>query len=276
MCDVAGVANRAAGAQYCFMSRRVVVTLLLVALVASNAVGQTRTVTGIVLDSVTELPLGGAVIYVDGDVAEHRADSRGRFTLNLSRDDTMLVVRRIGFVPRQIAVAEALYPGPDLGPIYLRPVATQLDRLAVEVDDLRLYPHMKDFYRRKQSGAQGTFITREEVVAAPVRRTSELLRRNGGGKIRVECPPFNWNGRGGTRADPCGARSGRPGGRGNFTIDYCETTVFVDGRQSGLKIDEIPLLTIAGVEIYPGPATTPTVFDGGGCGVLAIWTTGAR
>ena len=43
-----------------------------------------------------------------------------------------------------------------------------------------------------------------------------------------------------------------------------------------VNVPDVPQDMIAGIEIYSGPATTPTAFGAGHCGVVAIWTTGAR
>ena len=50
-------------------------------------------------------------------------------------------------------------------------------------------------------------------------------------------------------------------------------TVYVDGMRSSLRVDEMPLSWIGGIEVYSGLATTPPGLGSGACGVIAIWTT---
>ncbi|MBI4502613.1 MAG: TonB-dependent receptor plug domain-containing protein [Gemmatimonadetes bacterium] len=235
-----------------------------------------RTVAGLVRDSISDRPLSGVLLYFDGRPDEYRSGSDGRFRIgNAALHDTVLVVRRVGYVPRRVSVP----PSPsaaavDVGTVFLRPVATELDRIAVEAEEVRLYPHLADFYRRKQQKLPGgTYITREDIQRSGVRRTSEMLQRSP--QIQLDCP----NQRLGD--DACVARNRRA--RNNPFVnrdpagaDKCEMDVFMDGQRSTQRPDEVPLFWIAGIEMYSGPATTPSVFGNGRCGVIAIWTVGAR
>ncbi|MBI4421897.1 MAG: carboxypeptidase regulatory-like domain-containing protein [Gemmatimonadetes bacterium] len=236
-----------------------------------------RTVAGLVRDSVSGRPLSGAVLYVASRRDEHRSGGDGRFRIeHTTPQDTVLIARRIGYVPRRIGVPHSVSATLiDVGEVYLRPVATELDRIAVEAEELRLYPHLADFYRRKQEELPGgEFITREDIQRSGARKTSETLRRSA--KIEMDCPNVRLG------DDACTARNRR--GRdirlgaqtGNWSFDRCEMDLYLDGLRSTLKVDEVPLYLIAAIEIYASGATTPTVFGRGRCGVIAIWTTGAR
>jgi hypothetical protein len=77
-----------------------------------------------------------------------------------------------------------------------------------------------------------------------------------------------------SRGNP--AEGGIAGAGGGWTFDRCEMEVLVDGRPTSLKLDEIPLWWIAGIEVHSSAATTPAEFGVARCGVIAIWTTGAR
>jgi hypothetical protein len=231
-----------------------------------------RSVTGVVVDSVSGRPLDGAVLYFTGGAREHYAGRGGRFTIeDVGPADTLLVVRRIGSVPARVRVAFSPSAAVvDLGTITLRPVATELDRIAVEAEEVNRYPQLADFYRRKTSGHPGQFITREDVQRSGVRKPSEMLRRSE--KVEIECPQDPVR-----SGDSCLARNRRgrdvrltPGG---WTFDRCEMDLYVDGQRSTLKVDEVPLEWIAAIEVYSGTATTPPAFGQSRCGVIAVWTT---
>jgi hypothetical protein len=157
----------------------------------------------------------------------------------------------------------------------------------VEAEEVERYPLLAAFYRRKQNSIGGTFITREDIERSASRRTSEMLRRVV--KIEMDCVSDRFG------ADNCLARNRRgriiraqsvsSGTRRNgvvvpddtatvdMGIDRCEMELYVDGMRSSLKVDEVPLNWIGGIEVYSGLATTPAGLGNGRCGVIAIWTT---
>src|SRR5439155_17455233 len=157
----------------------------------------------------------------------------------------------------------------DVGQVKLGPIATQLDRIAVEAEEVRRYPQLEDFYRRKHEGIAGEFITREEIQRTAVRKPSQLLYRSA--KIAMDCPHDAI--RSGDENCRAGNRRGMIGGyrRLDGATSACEMDLFVDGRLSTLGVDEVPVEQLAAVEIYAGPATTPANFGQRACGVIAVW-----
>ena len=125
-----------------------------------------RTVSGMVYDSVSGRPLGGAEVYFATQVGQARSAGDGRFQIEggLARD-SVLVVRRIGYVLRTVVVTpSAALPVLDVGPVFLRPVATALDEILVEAEEVRRYPVLEGFYQRKYALAGlGHFFTRDMV-----------------------------------------------------------------------------------------------------------------
>ena len=247
-----------------------------------------------VFDSVSGEPVSNATIYIQGRRDEFYTDSYGRFKIqSLHRQDTLLIIRRIGYVPGQMVFPyspERLVM--DLGAVRVRPVATRLDQIAVEVEEVNRYPQLADFYRRKQTNRPGLFVTREDIARTGARKTSEMLRRTS--KIEMDCVQQVLS------SDACIARSrrgrnvvrmfndaatnrARSSGVGDLADtseivgnnDRCQMDVFVDGMRSSMSVDEIPLTWIAGMEVYNGLAQTPPQFGHGACGVIAIWTTRA-
>ncbi len=231
------------------------------------------TITGTVVDSLTGKPLRGAEFYFNRETERHRAGRDGRIVVvrPVSESD-VLVVRVIGYVPRLFSLGTGSV---DLGTIALRPVATQLDRIAVEAEEVRLFPYMEGFFRRKTEGVQGQFITRADIDRSGARQTSEMLRRSN--KVQIECDVNVIR-----SGDECVAKSRRyrdirPSTsqqpcQGEMCLDKCPLEIFVDGRRSTLKVDEVPLSLVRGIEIYSGPSTTPAMYGRGICGVVGIWT----
>src|SRR6267143_5235066 len=153
-------------------------TLAALAMAAGPLVAQViapveRSVTGVVVDSLSGKVLRGAVLYFDGDRAEHQSGRDGRFRIeHVSIGDTLLVVRSIGYVPAFIVVPPSSSASAiDLGQVTIRQVATRLDQIAVEAEAVRAYPQLYDFYRRKQEGLPGQFFTREDIDRSASRKT---------------------------------------------------------------------------------------------------------
>jgi hypothetical protein len=253
----------------------------LVAVLATPAAGQViapaqNTVTGVVVDSVSGKTLRSVGLYFTSRVGDDRTDRDGRFRIQrTSPSDTVLVLRTIGYVPAYVLVPSSSSAAViDIGRVALGPVATRLDRIAVEAEEVRLYPHLEDFYRRKREGIAGDFITREDIERTSVRKTSELLSRSA--KVSMDCPHDAVK----TGDENCLPKDRRGLRAGYRVLDNnfggCEKEVFVDGRLSTLGVDEVPVSQIAAVEIYAGPATTPANFGQRRCGVIAIWTTGTK
>lgn len=232
-----------------------------------------RTVTGLVVDSVSGRVVRDAVLYFDAQRNEVKTGRDGRFAVeHVSAGDTLLIVRSIGHVPIRLFVPPSSAASVDVGRVYLRPVATRIDQIAVEAEAVHRYPHMETFYTRKQQGRAGEFITPVEIERSAARKTSEILYRSA--KLDMDCP-----------RDPVRAGDDRCIPRDRRGLDYkvtsgvtsrCEKEIFVDGRLSMLAVDEVPVTEIAGIEIYAGPATTPAEFGQRRCGVVAIWTKSAR
>lgn len=134
-----------------------------VAASAQDGATDTRVVRGLAVDSVSGRPLEGVVMYLDGRRDEFFTGPEGHIRIaGVRRRDSTLVLRRIGYVPRRVHIPDSESPlAIDLGTVTIRPVATQLDRIAVEAEEVIRYPQLEAFYRRKQSATGGTFITRD-------------------------------------------------------------------------------------------------------------------
>ena len=273
--------------------RRDVLVLAVLGLVGGTTQAQTpdRVLSGVVFDSVSGEPVGGATLYIQGRRDEFLTDSYGRFKASgIHRQDSLLIIRRIGYVPAHVSIPYAPDQlAVDLGAIRMRAVATRLDQIEVESEEVNRYPQLADFYRRKQMGRPGAYVTREDIDRTGARKTSEMLQRTT--KIEMDCLTQQLG------SDQCIARSrrGRQAQRmfsdaamqrrraqglaedpdtANFvTMDRCQMEVWVDGARSTLGVDDVPLAWVAAIEVYTGLAQTPAAFGHGACGVVAIWTT---
>src|SRR5207253_2091301 len=116
--------------------------------------------------------------------------------------DSVLVIRRIGYVPLRVPLPRMNSPlAMDLGALALRPVATKLDKIAVETEEVSRFPQLAAFYRRKQNNTGGAFITREDIDRSAARVTSEMLRRVV--KVELDCTNDKFG------SDNCVARNRR-------------------------------------------------------------------
>src|SRR5437667_5642488 len=94
------------------------VVLLAAATAAPPAQGQTRSITGIVVDTASRKPLAGADIYLYRAATGQRSGKDGKFQVKNARlQDTVVIVRRDGYVPIRVDVATASASGNalDLG-----------------------------------------------------------------------------------------------------------------------------------------------------------------
>jgi hypothetical protein len=242
---------------------------------------------GQVLDSLSGRPLDRAEVYFTTLVGRARTGPDGRFRLeDIAARDSVLVVRRIGYRARTVVVSPAATaPAVDVGPVYLRPVATQLDAIAVEAEEVRRYPVLEGFYqRRRVLQGLGHFFTREFIERTAALKTSDVLRRSA--KVEIECSKSS--------GGQCAATSRRAretrfvlrprdstgAGAENdgifFEAGRCRMEVWVDGVRSPFDVDATPVDWIVGIEIYAGPAATPPIFGTGPCGVIAIWTVAVK
>lgn len=179
---------------------------------------------------------------------------------------------RFSGVPGGTYILEATTIGfrPSLKMIVVRPneelrVRFALDRSALELEPVLVRsdsavglladPGGFDFRRR---GGLGTFITSAQIESRHAFETGQLFQAIAGVEID---------------------RNGNVGiARGVTSINAgCGAArVFVDGvpMRPGFSVNDIPVASIRGIEIYRGPATTPMLFRSSGtvCGTVAIWT----
>lgn len=200
-------------------------------------------------------PLQGAKLVVWGTGITGTTGPNGTFALTGLPSGTYSVeVRAIGFTPKRMPV--------DLAARRPAQLAVRLDTRVATLEGVRVTEKatakLSEFEERRRKGGFGRFIGEEEITNRNAFVMSDVLRTTPGMRIIP---------RG-------GAQGGVVRGRGD-----CVPAVFVDGSAVINGADDLDDVVrpqdVAGVEVYNGPGGTPPQFmtqNGGGCGVVAIWT----
>ena len=219
--------------------------------VQAQAVG--ASIAGVVRD-----PAGAPIPFAYVSVAELRgvADSTGRFLLaNLAPGATEVMVRRLGFTPKRIAITLAGGRLDSMN-VVLEVLPFELAGITSEASTIG---RMAEFERHRATG-HGVYLDRMELEKRRTPRLTDVLRRIPGVRIVSD-------------------RAGRPivrMGRSSMGRD-CPTEFWIDGvRAQFLGADDVPVSDIEALEIYRGPSGLPPEFNSrftnGQCGAVIIWT----
>lgn len=213
---------------------------------------------GASLSGVVRDPAGAPIPFAYVSVAELRgvADSGGRFFLsNLAPGTANVLIRRLGFTPKRVAVN--LVDGRhDSLLVVLAVLPFELAGITTEAATIG---RMADFERHRQNG-HGVYLDRPELEKRRTPRLTDVLRRVPGVRIVTD-------------------RSGRPMvrmGRSSMGRD-CPPEFWIDGvRAQFLGADDVPVSDIEALEIYRGPSGLPPEFNSrftnAQCGAVIIWT----
>jgi hypothetical protein len=223
---------------------------------------QQATFVGSVRDSATGLPVADATVEILEQAIAATTDSDGRFWLSgVSGGNLTIRVRRLGYAAGTVTL-EFSVTRPvtvDLGDFTISPVATELDPVVVEAEELNHRLEQVGFLRRRQTET-GTFFTQEEIAQLNPHQTSELLRRVPGFRVHIS----------GEVSSTRGAPSIRDG------FSQCGVQYYIDDvHADGSDLNTVIPRAIAGMEIYTGAASIPPKYRVAGnpkCGVVLIWT----
>jgi hypothetical protein len=219
----------------------------------ASAPAATASLRGSVRDSA-----GAPIPFAYVSVADTRgiADSSGRFQLvNLIPGATSVLVRRLGFTPRRVAITLAEGRADSLH-LVLTSIPFELEGIRTEA---ATFGRMADFERHRVNG-QGIYLDREELEKRRTPSLSEVLRRMPGVRVATD-------------------RSGRTlvrMGRASWGRD-CPPEFWIDGvRAQFLGVDDVPVSDIEALEVYRGPSGLPPEFNArftnAECGAVIIWT----
>lgn len=244
--------------------------LALLALPTSAALAQVR-IAGRVVDSVSGRPVALAAVVAELSNLPYGAattDSLGRFSVALGKllphsNSIVIHVRRIGFAPKttMVVVGEGVQTVVSVE-IALRPLPLRIESLAVVANEVSRKLLLSGFEARRREGF-GSFVTQQDIAFRNPHLTSDVVRMIPGVRVSADAA--------GVRIVIARAESSRLVG------GPCPPQVFVDGLlvPNPVDLDQLSVPTdIAGIEVYRGPAQTPSRFGGAGsaCGVIVFWT----
>ena len=263
------------------MLRSIRITTILFALVVP---ARAQTLTGVVLDSVSQAPVVGArILLLDSAGTAIKAlttSSDGQFTFSIPHlGDYRLLIGRIGYpisISKPFVFSSAFTAHVSLS-LPSNPIT--LDTVTVVAREIeRRLPYLVDagFYRRRQAGF-GHFLTRDEIDRRVPLILSDLLHGMSG--VRVTC--------GGQQGGPRG-----PGPHCTVTMraantmffrGKCNPSVVLDGvllqpggtGGGGLLLDDLlNPFNIEALEVYPSPAGVPVQYSGylSPCGAIIAWS----
>ncbi len=223
-----------------------------------------------IVDSVSGVPVSGAVVILGGDTAHAvRADSAGEASLHarLSHADTIRVTAR-GFRTYERRLDDR---GEDvlIFDVHLaRSVQLLESRRITEAKGASVDLGRLAGYNRRRAAGSGNIITREQIQLRSAVRVSDLFRGMPG--LRV--------------VDSASARllvSSRTAQSSLVSTSAnndCVVPVAVDGllREGSFEVDLLNLEEIEGIEVFVGIGTIPPEYSSmrknAWCGLILVWT----
>jgi TonB family protein len=243
--------------EYCAVPASLLTVIALAATPLSSAAQ--AILTGSVTDT-SGVPIFGARVTVAGNAAETETDVKGNFRLvNIPMGQTSVRVRRLGFVPFEVALQLAQGAGAEVR-VRMTPVAVTLPAVVVRPGRVTYTGRLAGYYARLEKKSSGYFISREDIDREHPSTTGQLLQRVPG--IRA------LRGRGGITAIRMRGRT-------------CWPLVFIDGTPmpaGDVDLDAFVPSSIQGIELYLGSTTAPLayIYDRSlsSCGTILIWSRG--
>lgn len=240
-----------------WISRSARATLLVLAGVPVSLAAQGVLTGRTILSDSTRQPLPGVELVLEHPATTVATDSEGRFSVgNIPWGIQTIVVRKIGYRPARLRLTMAANDTVDVE-IPMAAAAVQLEPIEVTASTVR--PGMEDFARRRLVGL-GKFFDAKDLRRAEGRRLSDLLAGVRGVRVVTR----------GLRAIVVSRRSG------------CPMAVWLDGvqlsgpgRRVTQDINEFPISSLEGVEVFSGIGETPAELSGqggGSCGTVSLWT----
>jgi hypothetical protein len=210
---------------------------------------------GVVTDS-GGAPIASADVGIRSERTLTRTDESGHFRFDGLRPGALeLSVRRLGYNPRTIRVDVT---GVELDSVLVVMKQSAAVIAGVSITDQRRREGIEDFYRRRVLGL-GTYVSREEIDGRQSGSATDMLRTMPGLRFVNGTRGVRFNSSSIIRRD-------------------CMPMIWIDGQRApGLEVGDVTLTDIEGIELYPGPSTTPMQFSVGSsshstCGTIVIWS----
>jgi hypothetical protein len=219
----------------------------------------TAVLTGQLLDGSGGGPVADAEVQLINTGAATRANVRGEYAFaRLGPGSYRVHARKIGFADVDLVVD--IEAGERRTQDIILNHVTLLDTMAVTGKHLARDEQMRVFEEHRKIGL-GKFLTAAELEKARGARMSSLTRQWPG----IYFPP------GRTRYGPRDPVSTR-GVKSLTGGATCAIALYRDGVKLDVPLDEVPPETLAGVEYYPGPASTPAEYAhlNNICGVMIL------
>jgi hypothetical protein len=226
----------------------------------ARAAVPTGVVDGLVADTALR-PLAGAAITILRTAIHVETGASGRFRIiGVPAGQYILIVRHLGHRPSSALIEVSANDTTRLS-YTLEAAVTVLEKTVVV--EQRLSSRLLEFEQRRKLG-EGQFMDQAQIEARDAIMTGDLFRL--------------WRG---ITLSPGNMIISTRGSVHELTptaeMSVCASEVYVDGvhMPRGTPTDRLPVpKEIAGIEVYPGPATVPRQYAGGfaRCGVVLIWT----
>lgn len=258
---------------------RAVTLMTFVSVVASAGVvaqpaPRMSAIDAVVTDSALK-PVAGVTVALVGTSVRLATGANGRFVIQaMPAGQFQLAIQKLGYL--------SLSPVVDVGDADTLRLAFILEAGrslgGVAVTEKRRSLRLAAFDERREKGG-GQFITAEEIEKRNTPFATELFRTFRGMTIKgypdgaSGIQYYAMNPRSGTRDLYISRKTGNT----ERSIIGCPMEVFVDGliMATPFNLDHLPNpSSIAGVEVYSGPAAIPLKYGGGDrrCGAILVWT----
>jgi hypothetical protein len=222
---------------------------------------------GAVTDSALR-PLSMAEVSVLRTPLRLLTNQRGEFRIiDVAAGQYILIVRRIGYRPVsqliEVQERDTLHVAYELDPL----PRNLLDTVRVIAE--RTTADLREFEQRRQRGI-GEFLSREQIARRGSLELVDLMRGFRSVSIAQDS-------KGGAMPEQIAYNKRDYGNFLTSGAGACPMQVVVDGvnMPSAFDLNLGPLVSqIAGIEVYGGPSTAPSQFQGMDrrCGLVMIWT----
>lgn len=217
------------------------------------------------------VPIDSAVVEVVS-IGRVRTDSAGTFQFTaLPVGAFILQATKIGFRPAMKLITTR--PGEQLVvPIALDASSQDLPRVIVRGDSAATLLSDPSGFDVRRRGGLATFVTADQIAARHFMQTIDVFRTIPGVELDRNGTVAIQRGEIKVKKVCAGAQllvDGVPMAPGPAPLNARD-----GAKSTAFDINEIPVSSIRGIEIYSGPASTPMVLrtENPVCGTVAIWT----